>query len=273
MGAYIMNMANNLDEMISLAGMSKKAVAEEKGVTPETVSRHIHSKISMTMTDIDEYARILKCQPHEIAYTSPPIPILGVWYTDPATKNMKLINRFQNNKTYHKKGIRLHGSYNEDWACIYWNLDQNTQSPWRHFDSALTLIEINSVAEKRICQNAIMNKCYVMTKTGVMLSGVLWPQHHNALYTLTDVVGVPEENRILTDLDIDWAAPVTWLLQQRRMQTMEMVDYESPFIKKHYDKLVKPQSPDRKAQYEKIYQVNMNEPVVNSKTDGLKIVE
>ena len=33
-----MHMANNLDEMIGQSGMSKKALAEEKGVTPETVS-------------------------------------------------------------------------------------------------------------------------------------------------------------------------------------------------------------------------------------------
>ena len=37
-GAYVMHMANNLNEMISQSGMSKKVVAEEKGVTPETVS-------------------------------------------------------------------------------------------------------------------------------------------------------------------------------------------------------------------------------------------
>jgi len=268
-----MNMANNLDEIISQSGMSKKALAEEKGVTPETVSRHIHSKISMTLQDVEDYARILKCQPHEIAYTSPPIPILGAWVTDPVTKNMKLINRFQNDKTYRKKGIRLHGNYNEDWACIYWNLDQNTQSPWRHFHDSLTMIKIGSVTDNKIDQNAIMNKCYVMTKAGVMLSGVLWPQHHNALYTLTDVIGVPEENRILTDLDILWAAPVAWFLQQRRLETIVMVDYESPFIAKHYEKIIAKQSLDRKAQYEKFYQVNMNEPVANSKTDGLKIVD
>lgn len=268
-----MYMANNLDEMISQSGMSKKALAEEKGVTPETVSRHIHSKISMTLQDVEDYARILKCQPHEIAYTSPPIPIVGAWVTDPATGNMKLINRFQNDNTYHKKGVVVHGNYNEEWAAIYWNLDQNTQSPWRHFHDSLTMIKIGSVADNKIDQNAIMNKCYVMTKAGVMFSGVLWPQHHNALYTLTDVVGVPEENRILTDLDIQWAAPVSWFLQQRRLESIIMVDYESPFIKRHYEKLVQKQTPDRKAFYEKVYQVNMNEPVANSKTDGLKIVD
>ena len=268
-----MYMGNNLDEMIGQTGMSKKDVAEAKGVTPETVSRHIHSKISMTLQDVEDYARILKCLPHEIAYTSPPIPIIGVWYTDPATQNCKLINRFQNDKTYHKKGVHVQGNYNEDWACIYWNLEQNVQSPYRQYHNSLTMIKIASVTDNKIDQNALMNECYVMTKAGVMLSGVLWPQHHNALYTLTDVVGVPQENRILTDLDVLWAAPVAWLLQQRRLENIVMVDYESPFIAKHYEKLIAKQSLERKAQYEKIYQVNMNEPVIDSKTDGLKIVD
>ena len=269
-----MFMGNNLDEMISLAGMSKKDVAEAKGVTPETVSRHIHSKISMTLQDVDDYARILKCQPHEIAYTSPPIPILGAWVTDPATENMKLANRFLSEcSRFAKKGIHIHGNYTENYAAIYWDTEQNSPGPWRHFHNALTLIDIKSVASNKIDQNAIMQKSYVMTKEGVMLSGVLWPQHHNSLYTLTEVVGVPKENRILTDLDITWAAPVVWFLQQRNLETVCMVDYKSPFIKKHYEKLVQKQSPDRKAQYEKFYQVKMNEPVIDSKTDGLKIVD
>jgi hypothetical protein len=149
----------------------------------------------------------------------------------------------------------------------------NVRSPYRKYHNALTMIKIESVAGNKIDQNALMNECYVMTKAGVMLSGVLWPQHHNEFYTLTDVVGVPEENRILTDLDIQWAAPIAWLLIQRRLETVVMVDYESPFIAKHYEKLVQPQSKKRKQQYEKIYQVTMNEPITSSKTEGLKIVD
>ena len=243
-----MDMANNLDDMISKVGMTKRKIAEKKRVTPESLSRHIHGKISMTLQDITDYTCILKCQPHEIAFTSPPIPILGVWYTDLATKNMKLINRFQNDKTYYKKGIQLHGNHSEDYAAIDWKLAPNIQSPWRHFDDSLTLIRIGSVADNKIDHNAIMNKSYVMTKAGVMLSGVLWPQHQNELYTLTDVVGVPEENRTLNDLDIMWAALVIWFLQQRRLEHIIMVDYESPFIARHYEKLIAKQSPARKAQ-------------------------
>ena len=146
-----MNMANNLDEMISQSGMSKKSVAEEKGVTPETVSRHIHSKISMTLQDVDDYARILRCKPHEIAYTSPPIPIIGAWVTDRDTGKTKIASRFTTQcKRFSKKGVLIHGNYTEEWACIYWDLEQNTQSPWRHNHASLTMINIKSVAEDKV---------------------------------------------------------------------------------------------------------------------------
>ena len=36
-----MNMDNNLDYMIKQSGLPKKVIAERKGITPETLSRHI----------------------------------------------------------------------------------------------------------------------------------------------------------------------------------------------------------------------------------------
>ena len=52
-------MANNLENCIRKAGKAKKEVAAAKGVTPETLSRHMHGRIQMTMLDAEEYARIL----------------------------------------------------------------------------------------------------------------------------------------------------------------------------------------------------------------------
>ena len=44
-----MFMANNLEVMIAKAGMTKREVASLKGITPETLSRHVHGKIQMTL--------------------------------------------------------------------------------------------------------------------------------------------------------------------------------------------------------------------------------
>ena len=39
-----MNMPNNLDAMIARSGMSKREVAALKGITPETLSRHVTAR-------------------------------------------------------------------------------------------------------------------------------------------------------------------------------------------------------------------------------------
>ena len=39
-------MNNNLDVLIQASGKTKREIAELKGVTPETLSRHIHGKNS-----------------------------------------------------------------------------------------------------------------------------------------------------------------------------------------------------------------------------------
>ena len=70
-------MPNNLNQMISLSGKSKAQVAQEKGLTPETLSRHIHSKIQITLKDAEEYAEICGCSVYEILFITKPVPIIG----------------------------------------------------------------------------------------------------------------------------------------------------------------------------------------------------
>ena len=52
--------------MIAQSGKSKAQVAQEKGLTPETLSRHIHSKIQITLKDAEEYAEICGCTVYQI---------------------------------------------------------------------------------------------------------------------------------------------------------------------------------------------------------------
>ena len=63
-------MANNLDKMIRRSGMTNRAVAEEKGIKPETLSRHKSGAINITRDDAEEYAQILNCLPQMIMYQS-----------------------------------------------------------------------------------------------------------------------------------------------------------------------------------------------------------
>ena len=261
-----MNMANNLDEMISQSGMSKKSVAEEKGVTPETVSRHIHSKISMTLQDVDDYARILQCKPHEIAYTSPPIPIIGAWKNCAVTGNVKCASRFSVYPEYFKKGVCVHGNYSETYAAVIFDLKTTYRGNWFHLNKSVDLVDIEAVQNGEIDSRAIMNLSYAMTKNGVLICGILWPQPHNDKYTMTNLVGVEDPaKRTLLDMDLTWASPVVEKrFHSRASGFANIVDYESPLVKKHHAKIIRPQTAARKIEYGNIYDIVPEAPVGSS---------
>tara|TARA_B100001059_G_C17771297_1_gene548583 strand:- start:197 stop:1060 length:864 start_codon:yes stop_codon:yes gene_type:complete len=252
-----MIMANNLDEMISRSGMTKKAVAEEKGVTPETVSRHIHSKISMTLQDVDDYARILNCLPHEIAYQSAPLPIIGAWKNCTVTGNVKCASRFSVYPEYFKKGVCVHGNYSDTYAAVIFDLKTTYRGNWFHLNKSVDLVDIEAVQNGEIDNRAIMNLSYAMTKNGVLVCGILWPQPHNDKYTMTNLVGVEDPSkRTLLDMDLTWASPVVEKRFHSKVSGFaNIVDFESPIMKKHHAKIIRPQTAARKKEYGNIYDI------------------
>lgn len=252
-----MYMANNLDEMIKRSGFAKKKVAVLTNNTPETVSRHIHGRTSMRQEDVDLYAEVLGCKAHEISYVNAPIPIIGAWRVCAETNNLKIATRFQVYQQYWKKAVCLPGTYDEDFAAIMWDLDDGYRGEFNSYRDCVTLVRLQSIAEGvNIDRKAIMRPAYIMTKNGVLISGVLWPQHDNDKYTIANVVGVPEENRVLKDIDVAWAARVIETKYQCTSEHgMSIIDHESEFIKKYYDVMMKPQSQQRLDEFAKIYKV------------------
>mgnify|MGYP005993696415 CR=1 FL=1 len=74
-----MQMPNNLDKKIAESGMSKKEVAVAKGITPETLSRHVHGKIQMTLADAEQYGKILGCTAQEVLFPTKPLSVIADW--------------------------------------------------------------------------------------------------------------------------------------------------------------------------------------------------
>ena len=61
-------MVNNLKTIAKRAGFTGKALADERGVTPETVSRHMTGRVRLSLEDAGDYAAILGCTPEEILF-------------------------------------------------------------------------------------------------------------------------------------------------------------------------------------------------------------
>ena len=68
---------NNLKALMRSAGISGVQMAEIRGVTPETVSRHVTSKTSMKMDDLVAYSEILDCKAEDIIYEPKPMTMFG----------------------------------------------------------------------------------------------------------------------------------------------------------------------------------------------------
>ena len=68
---------NNLHKMILRSGLKSNMVAELKGIQPPTLSRHKNGDIGISLTDAEEYAKILNCTPQQIFFSNPAIPIIG----------------------------------------------------------------------------------------------------------------------------------------------------------------------------------------------------
>ena len=72
-------MPNNLDKKIAESWHVKKRSGGLKGITPETLSRHVHGKIQMTLQDAEQYGKILGCAAQDVLFATNPIKVIGNW--------------------------------------------------------------------------------------------------------------------------------------------------------------------------------------------------
>ena len=109
-------MPNNLLEIIQRSGYTNKEIAQKRGVTPETLSRHIHGHINMSIHDIEAYAEILKVSPQSILFSEAPIPIIGEGHIEFGG----LFHR--NFKSKHKQVIYLLDYFKSTSVVVSWSL-------------------------------------------------------------------------------------------------------------------------------------------------------
>lgn len=67
----------NLKQLAKKAGISGVQIAEQMGFRPETVSRHLNGKQTISIDDAIKYARILNCSAEEILFKRSMCPLIG----------------------------------------------------------------------------------------------------------------------------------------------------------------------------------------------------
>ena len=128
-------MMNNLDVLIQASGKTKREVAELKGVTPETLSRHIHGKIQLTMADAEEYGQILGAEPMSVLYPNVEMKIIGTSFIhDDETTS----------RTYNKYGLGVAKMRLWHWqnlGVVVWECDPKYNGSWRSFHNAWSVFD------------------------------------------------------------------------------------------------------------------------------------
>ena len=189
-------MPNNLNKMIELSGLQKKVVAERKGVTPETLSRHIHERVPMTIQDARDYAEILDCTTNEIIFEAVSQPIIGTCHI----LDDKNIRRKLNSEKLIKaleSGVAYNGSFN----CVdhvfshtylpyaagimQWTVGKKYMGQWAYWGKALEYVMLEPIVEQYVSEETFgkIAFCWLknpwITDDGEqrhLVTGVLYPE-------------------------------------------------------------------------------------------------
>ena len=203
-------MPNNLNQMISLSGKSKAQVAQEKGLTPETLSRHIHSKIQITLKDAEEYAEICGCSVYEILFITKPVPIIGKAHIH--HPNIILRDFTTTEKRF---GNAYAFMSNTDEVCFMrWTISDDYSGPWEHWNNTLTSLLLDPIQNNYVHKECFqqMSLCKLAEPVHVKglssgyernwLAGILYPQPRG-LYTIE----MKAEDEVVSNVKLEWATP------------------------------------------------------------------
>lgn len=221
-------MANNLDAMIRRAGMTNKEVAEEKGIKPETLSRHKSGAIQISRADADEYAKILGCLPQQIFYNSAAIPLLGTvekgfmpvrdrttyWDYDDDCINSIFLNAYYHQWTVALKWCdEIEGTYS--WMC-----------------GGYTIYDYSVARFNKIDDKAFMKPCLAKERgTHRLFLGDLYPLpgKKNRFTIFND-----GEFPVIEDVDIEWAAPLIECVTRPDLRGVEEVCFPKAELEGFY---------------------------------------
>ena len=239
---------NNLHRMVTKSGLKNQMVAELKGIQPGTLSRHKSGDIAISLSDAEDYSKILKCKTMEIFFANPPIPILAVansWQEDSTEyckdrksimlgadngKNPPLIVSHmwstERSQKYANKAVYMHDYFADDMMALYWDLDglEDHNSSWLH--GMINILPRTPVATNTVDARALGKYCCAMTESNELLYGILYQSGRNTYSMESLYFGN------YTNLKIKWASPTIVMVEQPEFHGVVWADLESDTLLK-----------------------------------------
>lgn len=196
---------------------SHKTIAAKKGVRPETVSRHSHDKIDMSMQDINDYSKILGCTTFDIMYKSQPIPIVGIGSCDSDTSWIE----YKESLAETGECLYLHGTHDINLSVCRFEFAPTYQGAYKWLDGAYEVWDATPAIEGKVSEAALMKPALVRTVEEELFCGTLYPQPASHKFSLVQSWG--DENKIRSDLELEWAAPVLRYIMRPDLENASVV--------------------------------------------------
>jgi len=197
--------------------MSKREVAAIKGVTPETLSRHISGKIGISLNDADQYAKILGCTAQEVFFASAPIDIVGanlLLANDASGKKKKADFQWRRHlldkgRQYFPVGLTsgLDGA-----AAWHTQIDKTYSGRFQFMQNIIELVVLEPIEKQYVSpQQCAGRLCYVemddshecSIETTNIVQALVYP-NPDGTYTLASVFGFGD----MLNKRLKWATPV-----------------------------------------------------------------
>jgi len=239
---------NNLHKMVVKSGLKNQMVAELKGVQPGTLSRHKSGDIAISLSDAEDYAKILKCKTMEIFFANPPIPILTVvnsWQDDSTEycksaksimlgadngKNPPLICSHmwstERSQKYANKAVYMHDYFADDMMAMYWDLADIPDHSSSWMNGMISILPRTPAIKNIIDHRALGNHCCVMTEDDELLYGMLYQSGRNT-YSMESWYFGHYQN-----LKIKWASPTIVMVEHPDFHGVVWADMETDTLLK-----------------------------------------
>lgn len=230
---------NNLDNIIRKSGLKKQEVADLKGVTPVTLSRHISGAINITLADAEDYGRILGVHSFDILYPTKPLNIIG---KSSLTAEGKVLREYRK-EPFGRVYMRAYMTDNI--GAVYWTIDPEYVGFFMHWNNGLQLIEKTAFDEQRVDERCFQHFCLCELEEEIeqklpavrpgevikvrtkYLGGILYPQPGNR-FTLLHLSGnavtpINMEQNEIKDLKIKWACPLVGTIYRPELRDIEII--------------------------------------------------
>lgn len=210
---------NNLENKILEAGLTKRDVAAQKGVTPETLSRHMHGKIQLTLSDAEQYASILGCTAQSILFAAEPVPVRAS--VDVAKDGTTERIVYPDPVGY----LHMHDVFPEPVFAAKWNTAQDYAGMFMDYINSVSLYLSKPIDDGFVDQRCMQHVCWASALNiegqdgPKVIAGTLYPEP-GGKFTVHEAY----DDIMHRGLILEWATPVVQVIFRPDLRGMEIID-------------------------------------------------